>query len=154
MKVIIDTDKKTVEVPSTTRKQLEERNKMNREMGLKEDTILSLLNIEEYKVVSKQEKVVKDFTNAKMIEDFMAQVRKDDESKYKEYVELLKLSNVELIIDQNALNEIAFYAYKNKLGARALRQVMEKIMLDYIFNIDKYINNKIIIDKDVVKTYC
>ena len=27
MKVIIDTDKKTVEVPSTTKKQLEERNK-------------------------------------------------------------------------------------------------------------------------------
>ena len=45
MKVIIDTDKKTVEVPSTTKKQLEERNKMNRDMGLKEDTILSLLNI-------------------------------------------------------------------------------------------------------------
>lgn len=88
MKVIIDTDKKTVEVPSTTKKQLEERNKMNRDMGLKEETILSLLNIEDYKVISKQVKVVKDFTNAETIEKFMEEVRKNDEGKYKEYVEL------------------------------------------------------------------
>lgn len=88
MKVIIDTDKKTVEVPSTTRKQLEERNKMNRDMGLKEDTILSLLNIEDYKVISKQEKVVKDFTNAKTIEEFMEKVKDQDQEKYNEYIEL------------------------------------------------------------------
>ena len=87
------------------------------------------------------------------LEDFVDILTKPKDSIVKEYIDLLKISNVDLNFKEDALNEIASYAYKNKLGARALRQIMEKIMLDYMFNIDDYFNNKIIIDKDVVKTY-
>ena len=86
-------------------------------------------------------------------QDFVDILTKPTDSIVKEYIDLLKISNVDLEFSDEALNEIAIYAYKNKLGARALRQIMEKIMLDYMFNIDSYFNNKILIDKDVVKTY-
>ena len=86
-------------------------------------------------------------------QDFVDILTKPTDSIVKEYIDLLKISNVDLEFSDEALNEIAVYAYKNRLGARALRQIMEKIMLDYMFNIDNYFNNKILIDKDVVKTY-
>ena len=87
MKIIIDTDKKTVEVPKETKKGLEERNKLNRDMGIKEETILSLLKIEDYKVISKPTNIqtFKDTTNSKTIDDYMESVKEEKKDLYNQY---------------------------------------------------------------------
>ena len=68
----------------------------------------------------------------------------------KEYQNLFSLNNTKLDFSNEALKEIAEYTFKFKLGARGLRQVLEKILMDYLFNIDDYKNKEIYIDQDNV----
>ena len=44
------------------------------------------------------------------------------------------LDNIKLEIDESAVLKIVDIAYKSTTGARSLKQVMEKIMLDIMFN--------------------
>ena len=69
----------------------------------------------------------------------------------KQYTELLRMDNVELIFEEDALREIAHTAIKQKTGARSLRSVIEKIMRDVMFHVpsDKTIQ-KCIITKESV----
>lgn len=55
-----------------------------------------------------------------------------------QYKTLFDLSNVKLNFDKKAINEIATIALDKKTGARGLRNVMENIMMDYMFNISEY----------------
>ncbi len=70
-----------------------------------------------------------------------------------EYKKLLKLSDVDVEFSKEALHEVAIYASTNHLGARSLRKNIEKVMLDYMFNIEKYKNSKIIINEEIIKKY-
>lgn len=83
MKIIIDTDKKTIEVP----KKLKEASEL---LGHK--SVLDSVNIDDYKIIIKSTTINKnrvvDKTNAKTIEDFMNKVKDSDKDTYKEYVEL------------------------------------------------------------------
>lgn len=56
------------------------------------------------------------------------------DSLINEYTTLLYLDNKNLIFKDDALETIAHYAHKEKLGARALRSIMEEIMEDIMFN--------------------
>ncbi len=53
----------------------------------------------------------------------------------KQYKKLFELDGVELVFDQEALDEIAKQSFKRKIGARGLRAIMEKVMMDSMYNI-------------------
>lgn len=53
----------------------------------------------------------------------------------KQYKKMLEMDNVELIIEEEALQLIAKEAIKRKTGARGLRAIIESIMLDVMFEL-------------------
>jgi len=53
----------------------------------------------------------------------------------KQYQQLLALDGVELKFDQEAIQAIAEEALKRKTGARALRSIVEEIMLDVMYEV-------------------
>ncbi len=71
----------------------------------------------------------------------------------KQYQKLFDLDNVSLRFTNNALKAIAAQAIERKTGARGLRNVMEKIMLDIMFkipsmpNVKKCLINQAVIEK-------
>ena len=69
----------------------------------------------------------------------------------KQYQKLLRYDNVDLRFTEDALNEIAEIALKRKVGARALRSVIESIMLDIMYTApEQKDQRKIIVDKNKV----
>ena len=69
----------------------------------------------------------------------------------KQYVELFKYDKIELIFEKDALNEISSLALERKTGARALRSVIDDVMIDIMYDIPNKKNvKKCIISKDVV----
>ena len=69
----------------------------------------------------------------------------------KQYAALFELDGVELEFEPNAVKEIAHEAYERKTGARGIRSIMEKVMMDVMFEIpsDSTIK-KCVITKDAV----
>ena len=69
----------------------------------------------------------------------------------KQYKKLFAMDDVELVFDQDAIGAIAQKAMEQKTGARGLRTILEKIMLDVMYQIpsDDSIR-KCIITKEVV----
>lgn len=53
----------------------------------------------------------------------------------KQYQKLLKMDNVQLEFKQEALKAIAQEAYRRKTGARALRGIIEELMLDVMYEL-------------------
>ncbi|MDH5796578.1 MAG: ATP-dependent Clp protease ATP-binding subunit ClpX, partial [Anaplasmataceae bacterium] len=51
-----------------------------------------------------------------------------------QYKKLFKMDDIELSFDDNALKQIAKNAYEQKVGARGLRAIIEKILLEYMFS--------------------
>ena len=70
----------------------------------------------------------------------------------KQYQKLLKMDNCDLEFDRDALEEIAHIAVTKGCGARGLRSIIEKIMLEVMYKIpsDKGVK-KCIITKEVVQ---
>ncbi|MDA9573622.1 ATP-dependent Clp protease ATP-binding subunit ClpX [Rickettsiales bacterium] len=72
-------------------------------------------------------------------------------SVIKQYTKLFSLDNVELEFDDDALKEIAKKAIARKTGARGLRAIVEKILLDAMFEVPSLKNAKSArVTKDVV----
>lgn len=53
----------------------------------------------------------------------------------KQYQELLRMDNVKLEFEKEALTAIAKEAYRRKTGARALRGILEELMLDIMYEL-------------------
>jgi ATP-dependent Clp protease ATP-binding subunit ClpX len=53
----------------------------------------------------------------------------------KQYKKLFEMDGVELEFEEDALEEIASQSFKRKIGARGLRAIMEKVMMDSMYNI-------------------
>ncbi|OCQ99701.1 ATP-dependent protease ATP-binding subunit ClpX [Oscillatoriales cyanobacterium USR001] len=53
----------------------------------------------------------------------------------KQYQKLLKMDNVQLEFQPDALKAIAQEAYRRKTGARALRSILEELMLDVMYEL-------------------
>ncbi|NLW42248.1 MAG: ATP-dependent Clp protease ATP-binding subunit ClpX [Tissierellia bacterium] len=69
-----------------------------------------------------------------------------------QYKTLLKMDNVELEFEEDALKEIAKRAVGRKSGARGLRGIVESAMLDVMFEIPSRTNvEKVIITKESIK---
>ena len=70
----------------------------------------------------------------------------------KQYQKLLALDEVDLQFDSEALEAIAEKAIEKKTGARALRSILEEVMLDIMFEIPKDDNiGRVIITKDYIE---
>ena len=72
----------------------------------------------------------------------------------KQYAKLFSMDNVELEFTDDALKLVAKEAIKRKTGARGLRAIMEKAMMDAMYNIPSEESVvKCIINKEVVEGY-
>ena len=70
-----------------------------------------------------------------------------------QYIELFKFDNVKLVFKEEALQYIVELAVERKTGARALRSILEEIMLDIMYEIpsDKTIESCIITKNVITK---
>jgi ATP-dependent Clp protease ATP-binding subunit ClpX len=72
----------------------------------------------------------------------------------KQYKAIFELDGIDLKFTDSALNKIVEIAIKQNSGARSLRSILEKILLEYMFDIDIYKENKkyeLIIDEKIVE---
>ncbi|MEG0872827.1 MAG: ATP-dependent Clp protease ATP-binding subunit ClpX [Clostridia bacterium] len=80
-------------------------------------------------------------------------------SLIKQYKKLFKMDDVELVLDNNALDVVVEQAIERKTGARGLRSILENVMLDAMYevpsnkNIIKCTITKDVIDKNVEPLY-
>ena len=69
----------------------------------------------------------------------------------KQYGSLFKMDGIKLDIKNDALKKIANLAIEQKTGARGLRSIIEKLLIDLMFDSpDKKDLEKIVINSDVV----
>ena len=69
----------------------------------------------------------------------------------RQYKELFRMEGVELILTDDAIDEITSRAEEMKLGARALRSIIERIFLDIMFEIPSMTDLKeCLIDREVI----
>ena len=71
----------------------------------------------------------------------------------KQYTKLMAMDGIDIIFEKNALSFIAKVAQKRKIGARALRSIMESLMLDHMFNAPTSEKKQIKISQTNVKEY-
>ncbi len=81
---------------------------------------------------------------------------KPKHSLIKQYQKLLEVEGVELVFEEEALKEIAKYAFlanekTEDIGARRLHTVIEKVLEDINFNADEYKNRQFVVTKTYVK---
>ena len=70
----------------------------------------------------------------------------------KQYQALLKMDNVDLEFEPEAIELIAKEAIKRKTGARALRSIVEELMLDVMYDVPTKENmDKFVVTADMVK---
>jgi len=71
----------------------------------------------------------------------------------KQYKKLLAFDGIELDFEESALTLIANVAQKRKVGARALRGIMEEIMLEPMFEAPSETKKSVVITQKEVKEY-
>ena len=76
-------------------------------------------------------------------EDLINILKLKDYGIIAQYKKLLEVDNIELEVDESAILKIVDLAYKSTSGARSLKQVIENLMLDVMFNLE---------NKDAFKT--
>lgn len=62
-------------------------------------------------------------------------IKEPKNSMIKQYTALFKLDDVNLFFDDDAVEEIAKEAFERKTGARGIRSIMEKVMMDVMYEI-------------------
>ncbi|MBR6323397.1 MAG: ATP-dependent Clp protease ATP-binding subunit ClpX, partial [Victivallales bacterium] len=85
-------------------------------------------------------------------DDLIAILTQPKNALVKQYQELFAMEGVNLTFDQKALEAIADLAVKRGTGARGLRSIMENIMLDTMYNLNRDSRNtSITVTEDMVK---
>ena len=73
-------------------------------------------------------------------------------SLVKQYQKLFRMEGIELEFSEDALKTVISKAYEHQAGARGLRSVLEKAMMDIMYHIPEMENvHKIIITRDVIE---
>jgi len=84
-------------------------------------------------------------------EDLVKVLTEPKNALTKQYAQYFKMENVNLTFTDKALNAIAHAAQKKKTGARALRSILENIMLDIMYTLPSEENVvECVIDEDTV----
>lgn len=93
------------------------------------------------------------FTLTGMTEQMLVKVLKEPKNAIlKQYQQLLKMDEVDLVFEDEALLAIAHRAIEKKTGARALRSIMEEKMLDIMYEIPKDSNiGRVTITKEYIE---
>ncbi|MCD8365095.1 MAG: ATP-dependent Clp protease ATP-binding subunit ClpX [Clostridiales bacterium] len=88
-----------------------------------------------------------------LTEDMLVQILKEPKNAIiKQYQKLLGMDEVQLEFEDEALRSIAQRAKEKKVGARALRSILEEFMLDIMYEIPKDDNiGKVIITRDYIE---
>ncbi len=69
----------------------------------------------------------------------------------KQFISSFAMDDVELVFEKDAIEEIANEAIRQKTGARGLRTIVEKMLMDIMFEVpDIKGKKKVIVTKDVV----
>lgn len=89
-------------------------------------------------------------------EDFKRILREPKNSLTKQYTELLATEGIEIEITEEAIDCMAQYCEKinqetEDIGARRLYTIMEVVLEDLMFDVEKYRGQKVIIDKAMVE---
>ena len=85
-------------------------------------------------------------------EDLVRILREPKNALVKQYTKLLELDHVELEIQEDALEAVAQKALDRQIGARGLRAVMEKVMMDIMFRIPSDLSiRKVIITAETIE---
>ena len=82
-------------------------------------------------------------------EDLVRILEEPKNSIVKQFKEMLKMDNIDLDFEKDALIEIAKLALSLKTGARALRNIMETVMTDIMFDISGNENGRVVITKEM-----
>ena len=69
------------------------------------------------------------------LESLVRILREPKNSITKQYVQLFEMDNVELVFADDALEAVAQMALEKKTGARGLRSIMEKALLDIMYSV-------------------
>jgi ATP-dependent Clp protease ATP-binding subunit ClpX len=73
-------------------------------------------------------------------------------SVVKQYQASLKLDDVELIFEEEAIDAIARKAVQRKTGARGLRSIIEDIMVDIMYDVPSLKGQKrVVVTREVVQ---
>lgn len=93
------------------------------------------------------------FTLDGLTKDMLTQVLKEPKNAIlKQFQKLLELDEVQLIFNDDAIEAIAERALEKKTGARALRSIIEEVMLDIMFEIPKDNNiGTVVITKEYIE---
>ena len=93
------------------------------------------------------------FSLEALTEDMLVRILKEPRNAIlKQYQKLLEMDEVKLEFEDEALHAIAKKAKEKKVGARALRAIIEEFMLDIIYEIPKDDNiGKVIITKEYIE---
>ena len=88
-------------------------------------------------------------------EDFISILTEPKNALTKQYVELMKTENIDLVFQEDAISEIAEVATQvndstENIGARRLHTILEKLLDEVSFNAPDMSNQKIIIDSAYV----
>lgn len=95
------------------------------------------------------------FTLDGLTKEMLVKILKEPKNAIlKQYQKLLELDEVKLEFDDGALEAIAQKALEKKTGARALRAIIEKFMLDIMYEIPKDDSiGRVVITKDYIENH-
>ena len=93
------------------------------------------------------------FSLEALTEDMLVRILQEPKNAIlKQYKKLLAMDEVDLVFDEGALHAIARKAKEKKVGARALRAIIEELMLDIMYEIPKDDNiGRVTITEDYVE---
>jgi ATP-dependent Clp protease ATP-binding subunit ClpX len=90
-----------------------------------------------------------------LAEDVLVEIlKKPRNAIVKQYKKLFELENVKLTFTEGAIRGIAREAMKKKTGARGLRSIMEKVMLDVMYELPSIANVKeCVVSEEVIANH-
>ena len=93
------------------------------------------------------------FSLEALTEDMLVRILQEPKNAIlKQYKKLLAMDEVDLVFEEGALHAIARKAKEKKVGARALRAIIEDFMLDIMYEIPKDDNiGRVTITEDYVE---
>ncbi len=92
--------------------------------------------------------------NELTMDDLVAIISEPKNSIIKQYTASLKLDDVDIVFEEEAVKAIARLATERKTGARGLRAIVERVMIDVMYEIPsmegkkRVVINSAVIDKD------
>jgi ATP-dependent Clp protease ATP-binding subunit ClpX len=85
------------------------------------------------------------------IESLLSILTEPKNALIKQYSKIFEMDDVELTFEKDALIAIATKAFSRKTGARGLRAIIEKTLLDIMFKLDQFHGKSITITQDIIE---